>query len=794
MLYGALAVLTALVGTVLPARPTPPVHAAGSGRTGLIAFRRSDDNIYTIDPAGSVKQLTHCNGNCGGLVWSPDGSWIAYETFSPDAVWVMNADGSNLTQLQLPISGDFSLAAWGPDPSTGGTQMALLNSTSTAVQLVHLTGLRVTSVSTGPTDPNTIGAPTFSPDGKQIAYLGTSSTILTNGNPLLCYYVANTDGSNPRQLLCYGTKGDGEGPSGPIAWSPDGKEILVVYGRSSNIGQIVGQIDEISPDGTGLHDLTNFPPATPYNRPVCDIPTDPTWGPDSQSFVFALRGYGLVGSPDPPSCAGLYTATTSGSGVQQIDTNPTDGSPVWQPTSGPRIMAVSLDGKPVTTDQSGATKSTDMFDPCHLDPSGTSWQDCSNNGANPAPDGTPDKTWPSIEVQNRPLGVDAQFYLPPGSPPLTNATVTGTVDVNGTTLTLTKSGLTSDQPVTATYQELLATGMQSGTPIPAGVSFQVFWTIHWIITAGGQTWDAGQSRVSVFVVAAAPVEPTTASSQPYLGTDLNVEPNDLDVVATSTKAANGLTDPTQIANAVGRYFADLSVHGWILDPVGGFVTQESGPPLAYGPSGWSLASLVARDLPGPPGYSNVRNLLQLDTGNSYAWSLFFADTLGVEGVAAQAQTAEQISETIADSPLPLGTSVKQSSCPGGFNTNCFYMLLDDWQFTKEFGGDYNYRYGDLLLATRAGSVTPIQGAQYVGSVVAGNVSSVQGGSLSAPGALRRADYAVVNALGQYWDPVHGAGPYSSGADWVKHELTGWAYMLPCTAICTLHATPQGHRP
>ena len=34
--------------------------------------------------------------------WSPDGRTIAFRSKFPEAIWLMNADGSNLRQLTLP--------------------------------------------------------------------------------------------------------------------------------------------------------------------------------------------------------------------------------------------------------------------------------------------------------------------------------------------------------------------------------------------------------------------------------------------------------------------------------------------------------------------------------------------------------------------------------------------------------------------------------------------------------------------------------------------------------------------
>ena len=56
----------------------------------------------------------------GGLAWSPDGSQLAFGSgFSPDKIWVVNADGTGLTQRII----NAKFPNWSPD----GTRIAFQN-------------------------------------------------------------------------------------------------------------------------------------------------------------------------------------------------------------------------------------------------------------------------------------------------------------------------------------------------------------------------------------------------------------------------------------------------------------------------------------------------------------------------------------------------------------------------------------------------------------------------------------------------------------------------------------------
>lgn len=108
--------------------------------------------------------------------------------------------------------------------------------------------------------------PSWSPDGQQIAYIGTEG-----GNANV--WIMDRDGSNPRQIT------DTSAVESNPAWSPDGQYIAFASNADDPVGS---DIYFIKPDGSGTIRLTN-------SRGF-DI--DPAWSPDGQHIAFTTNRNG----------------------------------------------------------------------------------------------------------------------------------------------------------------------------------------------------------------------------------------------------------------------------------------------------------------------------------------------------------------------------------------------------------------------------------------------------------------------------------------------------------------------
>ena len=142
-------------------------------RSGLIAFV-NDDGIYTMRADGSAVRLLRGgiqSRGGGDLAWSPDGRRLAF--MNGGAIWVMNAEGSDLLRLTPRVPGKFGLfVGW--------------------------------------------MSPTWSPDGKRIAYSYSAKPKVDRDG-----WVMNADGSNRHRLAR--TPGCAEVD---VDWSPKGGRLV----------------------------------------------------------------------------------------------------------------------------------------------------------------------------------------------------------------------------------------------------------------------------------------------------------------------------------------------------------------------------------------------------------------------------------------------------------------------------------------------------------------------------------------------------------------------------------------
>jgi len=214
-----------LAGLMLPAeadaqrnRDEPPASAMGAswapdGTSLLFSSDRSGTfQIYRISADGrEVEQLTDMEGTHFFYpFFSPDGERITLMSYASEeqaAVWVMNANGSELRRL-TPEDGYNAHPRFSPDGERivfesardGNSEIYLMNADGTNPR-------RLTELETKDT------APAFSPDGERIVFAA-------RGLARARLRLMNADGSDLRTL----TDEPGTQDLRP-AWSPDGKTI-----------------------------------------------------------------------------------------------------------------------------------------------------------------------------------------------------------------------------------------------------------------------------------------------------------------------------------------------------------------------------------------------------------------------------------------------------------------------------------------------------------------------------------------------------------------------------------------
>jgi len=266
--------------------PTPTSFGGGPGKIAYTScvgseFTGPSDfvgcEIYVMNADGSnPTQLTNDNTWDCCAAWSPDGAKIAFVSFisTGSEISVMNADGSNPIRLTNNKVHDLS-PTWSPD----GAKIAFASNRDgqSEIYLMDTDGSNPTRL----TNTQDNYDPVWSPDGTKIAYRRDSQS---DGG----IYIMNADGSSPSGLndsIFWGAS---------LAWSPDGKKIAFETSFGTNIDIYV-----INADGSELNRLTDDPAND----------SSPAWSPDGTLIGF---------SSDRDGLPNIYVMNSDDSGLTRL--------------------------------------------------------------------------------------------------------------------------------------------------------------------------------------------------------------------------------------------------------------------------------------------------------------------------------------------------------------------------------------------------------------------------------------------------------------------------------------------
>ena len=208
-----------------------PVWSPDGRRIAFVSTRDGNEDIYVIEADGSgERRLTTHAAYDSHPSWSPDGTRIVFCSTRGDGenddVYVMNADGSGLRRLT-----DNGLT-WDTFPSFSPDGRRILfrqlfrvrldlgvTAINSEIMAMNTDGTGITNLSR---DPWFDGWPSWSPDGRQVAFSSNRSDVYQ-------IYVMNADGSNVRRLS------PGDLVQVRPQWSPDGSWIVYNEERGETV-------------------------------------------------------------------------------------------------------------------------------------------------------------------------------------------------------------------------------------------------------------------------------------------------------------------------------------------------------------------------------------------------------------------------------------------------------------------------------------------------------------------------------------------------------------------------------
>jgi Tol biopolymer transport system component len=254
----------------------------------------------------------------------------------------MNPDGSGVTQLttspfedkhaRFSADGRKIVFESQRDCAAMTTSIFAAPSCAAAIYVMNADGSNQQRLTTGQAGPPgyTDTFPTFSPDGRQIAFVRTPLTQF--GQQI---WVMGSDGSGPH-MISGGSITTPPLPIPPIpdlaldvgpAWSPDGQHIaferIHTVQPSNPLAAVDSNIYVMKPDGSGLTELA-APAAGTY---AFDI--QPLWSPDGRRIVFdSARQCGFTFASPPMAFPGpvpqancnteIYVMNADGSGLTRL--------------------------------------------------------------------------------------------------------------------------------------------------------------------------------------------------------------------------------------------------------------------------------------------------------------------------------------------------------------------------------------------------------------------------------------------------------------------------------------------
>jgi dipeptidyl aminopeptidase/acylaminoacyl peptidase len=269
-----------------------------NGRYLAFLSSREDSNeveqIWLLDrTGGEAERLTNLPGGVSDYAWSPDGARLAVVASDPRPDRLAAGQDSSKKRPRPIVIDRYRFKYDG---------VGYIGKEREHLYLFTLADRKATPLTPGDYDEV---SPSWSPDGRSIAFLSRRRPEYDRTDNWDVYVVATEPGAEPRQLTTFvGADGDPEWGGRAPSWSPDGKLIAYVQGGKPELLYYGGHKLAVVPTDGG--------PARVLTASLDRNVLSPVFSPDGASILFLLEDDRVTHLARVPAAGGAVEPVVEG--------------------------------------------------------------------------------------------------------------------------------------------------------------------------------------------------------------------------------------------------------------------------------------------------------------------------------------------------------------------------------------------------------------------------------------------------------------------------------------------------